>query len=93
MHAGGGIISYHAVLSAGKCQRARCMGNENGGKPKRAVVLLPGLGNNSQDYAAVAQALQARGLHVQTAAVARADWCFARCPPVLSFSSPATPIV
>ena len=69
----------------GACQRAQCMGSEKAGgkKPQRAVVLLPGLGNNSQDYEAVAQALQAHGLHVQTAAVARADWYFSHCPPRL----------
>ncbi|CAL8463623.1 g3157 [Coccomyxa elongata] len=44
------------------------------GSGKRAVVLLPGLGNNSQDYRAMSQALEERGLRVQTAAVTRADW-------------------
>lgn len=43
-------------------------------KAKRAVVLLPGLGNNSQDYKAVGEALTGRGLHVQTAALTRLDW-------------------
>ena len=56
--------------------RAQARSDENGSKPakQRAVVLLPGLGNNSQDYAPMADTLQQRGLHVQTAAVARADW-------------------
>jgi len=44
------------------------------GPSKRAVVLLPGLGNNSQDYKDMGVALEQRGLHVQTAAVTRADW-------------------
>ena len=34
-------------------------------KAQRAVVVLPGLGNNSQDYKAVGEALESRGLHVQ----------------------------
>ena len=34
-------------------------------KSQRAVVVLPGLGNNSQDYKAVGEALESRGLHVQ----------------------------
>ena len=34
-------------------------------KAQRAVVLLPGLGNNSKDYKAVEEALESRGLHVQ----------------------------
>lgn len=44
------------------------------GPSKRAVVLLPGLGNNSQDYKDMGVALEQRGLHVQTAAVTRIDW-------------------
>jgi hypothetical protein len=67
--------------------RKRCIASQDDSdaSPKRSVVVLPGLGNNSQDYAAVAQALQARGLHVQTAAVARADWCVIlhSCPPFI----------
>ncbi|CAK0738527.1 hypothetical protein CVIRNUC_001055 [Coccomyxa viridis] len=43
-------------------------------KAQRAVVVLPGLGNNSQDYKAVGEALESRGLHVQCAAVSRPDW-------------------
>jgi NAD(P)H-hydrate repair Nnr-like enzyme with NAD(P)H-hydrate epimerase domain len=43
-------------------------------RPLRAVVLLPGLGNNSQDYAAVGEALRNRGFHVETARVSRVDW-------------------
>ena len=34
-------------------------------KAQRAVVVLPGLGNSSQDYKAVGEALESRGLHVQ----------------------------
>lgn len=50
--------------------------HQNGSKPaqQRSVILLPGLGNNSQDYAPMADTLRERGLHVQTAAIARADW-------------------
>ena len=36
-------------------------------KAQRAVVLLPGLGNSSNDYKAVGEALESRGLHVQVA--------------------------
>ena len=54
--------------------------HQNGSQPaqqQRSVILLPGLGNNSQDYAPMADTLRQRGLHVQTAAVARADWYLA----------------
>lgn len=56
--------------------RAQAHSDQNGSKPaqQRSVVLLPGLGNNAQDYAPMAETLRERGLHVQTAAVARADW-------------------
>jgi predicted alpha/beta hydrolase len=40
----------------------------------RSVVVLPGLGNNSKDYAGLAEQLQQRGLHVEVAPVARLDW-------------------
>lgn len=53
--------------------RASAYGASAGGS-KRAVVLLPGLGNNSQDYKAMGQALEERGLIVHTAAVTRVDW-------------------
>lgn len=57
--------------------RAHAYSDQNGGKPaQRSVVLLPGLGNNSQDYAPMAETLRERGLHVQTAAVARPDWYY-----------------
>ena len=51
-----------------------CASATPAGGSKRAVVLLPGLGNNSQDYKALGQALEERGLIVQTAAVTRVDW-------------------
>mmetsp|Transcript_42427 Transcript_42427/g.100690 ORF Transcript_42427/g.100690 Transcript_42427/m.100690 type:complete len:329 (+) Transcript_42427:170-1156(+) len=40
----------------------------------RAVVILPGLGNSSGDYTALSTLLTDRGLHVETASVARIDW-------------------
>ncbi|PSC73077.1 alpha beta-hydrolase [Micractinium conductrix] len=42
--------------------------------PSRAVVILPGLGNNAKDYAPLAGLLAERGLHVEVAPVARLDW-------------------
>jgi alpha-beta hydrolase superfamily lysophospholipase len=43
--------------------------------PDRAVVILPGLGNNAADYAPLAATLQAiHGLHVEAAPVTRLDW-------------------
>ena len=51
-----------------------CAASTVSGSGKRAVVLLPGLGNNSQDYRDMSRALEERGLSVQTAAVTRADW-------------------
>lgn len=41
---------------------------------ERAVVILPGLGNAGRDYDALAKSLSSRGVHVETAAVSRADW-------------------
>ncbi|GAB4813785.1 hypothetical protein N2152v2_000831 [Parachlorella kessleri] len=41
---------------------------------KRAVVILPGLGNNSKDYAGLASQLATKGLHVEVASVRRIDW-------------------
>lgn len=38
------------------------------------MVILPGLGNNSKDYAALVEQLQQRGLHVEVAPVNRLDW-------------------
>lgn len=40
----------------------------------RSVVVLPGLGNNTADYARLAAALQARQLNVEVAQVSRLDW-------------------
>lgn len=37
-------------------------------------MVLPGLGNNSEDYAPLAAALRARGLVVEVAPVKRLDW-------------------
>lgn len=43
--------------------------------PDRAVVILPGLGNNAADYAALAAQLRAQHrLHTEVAPVARVDW-------------------
>ena len=43
----------------------------------RSVIVLPGLGNNSKDYAQLAGLLQQQaggGLHVEVADVSRLDW-------------------
>lgn len=40
----------------------------------RSVVILPGLGNNSKDYAGLVEQLAGRGLHCEVAPVARLDW-------------------
>ncbi|EIE27676.1 alpha/beta-hydrolase [Coccomyxa subellipsoidea C-169] len=77
------MISHHRTCLPSWCPssrggvlrtpRASANGASAGGS-KRAVVLLPGLGNNSQDYKAMGQALEERGLIVHTAAVTRVDW-------------------
>ena len=41
---------------------------------QRGVVVLPGLGNNSKDYAILAEDLRKRGLKVDIAKVTRLDW-------------------
>ena len=41
---------------------------------QRGVVILPGLGNNSEDYDPLAKAIRERGLLVDTAKIARLDW-------------------
>lgn len=43
-------------------------------QPQRAVVILPGLGNNAKDYTALSSQLASRQLHVEVASVARLDW-------------------
>jgi alpha-beta hydrolase superfamily lysophospholipase len=45
-----------------------------GTSPSRAVVVLPGLGNNSKDYERLVEQLQRRGLHTEVAQVSRLDW-------------------
>jgi hypothetical protein len=40
----------------------------------KGVVILPGLGNNSEDYRALAASLQRRHFDVEIADVARVDW-------------------
>ena len=42
--------------------------------PKRGVLILPGLGNNDQDYNPLAELLRRKNLVVETAQVSRADW-------------------
>lgn len=42
----------------------------------RAVVVLPGLGNNAGDYGKLSTQLQeSYGVHVEVANVSRLDWC------------------
>lgn len=41
---------------------------------QRSVVILPGLGNNSNDYTSLAGQLRAKNAHVEIAAVKRLDW-------------------
>ncbi len=70
-HKHGCLFALSAIPSR-QCRR-RCVLTE--AKAQRAVVLLPGLGNNSNDYKAVGEALESRGLHVQVSHAARlAPW-------------------
>lgn len=60
----------HAVCSrwsATPSKQGRRLNVNTEAMAQRAVVLLPGLGNNSKDYKAVGEALESRGLHVQVA--------------------------
>ena len=43
-------------------------------RSQRGVVVLPGLGNSYRDYIDMAALLEAKGLLVEVAQVARADW-------------------
>jgi pimeloyl-ACP methyl ester carboxylesterase len=45
-----------------------------GNSPERAVIILPGLGNNAADYSNLAAQLQTQNLLVEVAPVARIDW-------------------
>lgn len=42
--------------------------------PRHAVVVLPGLGNSSEDYAEFVEELEARGFSTTVAKVIRPDW-------------------
>lgn len=43
--------------------------------PRRSIVILPGLGNNSSDYSQLARKLSSScGMHVEIAPVSRLDW-------------------
>ena len=44
------------------------------GKQKRAVVIMPGLGNAKNDYKALAELLMTEGLTAEIASVNRIDW-------------------
>ncbi|GFH08997.1 uncharacterized protein HaLaN_04053, partial [Haematococcus lacustris] len=62
-----------------RVQRSRLssLGGTSASQPvssPRGVLLLPGLGNNAQDYQHLAKLLHQRGLTVSIAPVARPDW-------------------
>ncbi|GJP53918.1 hypothetical protein CLOM_g13039 [Closterium sp. NIES-68] len=48
--------------------------SSEGKQPVRPVVILPGLGNNSADYAELVALLETQGVAVEVARVARPDW-------------------
>ena len=71
----------YTKLNAGRSPQARlrCRASSasaSAAAPRRAVVVLPGLGNNAADYGKLQIRLQeGYGLHVEVAPVARIDWC------------------
>lgn len=62
-----------AARSSGAC-RAVPEGSAPSSSPSRGVLILPGLANNSADYAGLAEHLQSRGLATSVVQVGRADW-------------------
>jgi hypothetical protein len=59
---------HYAVFSSSKSSTAQRV------KQKRAVVIMPGLGNAKNDYKALAELLTKEGLTAEIASVNRIDW-------------------
>jgi pimeloyl-ACP methyl ester carboxylesterase len=55
-------------------RRCHVVLNAAASSPERAVIILPGLGNNAADYTNLAAQLTEQNLHVEIAPVARIDW-------------------
>ena len=68
------LPQHQYTLCAGARQRRRQQHAGLRCRAQRGVVILPGLGNNKQDYEPLAQVLRQRGLLVDTAQVSRFDW-------------------
>ncbi|KAL4517201.1 hypothetical protein Ndes2437B_g06808 [Nannochloris sp. 'desiccata'] len=71
------IVGFTRVPSASRHhhhRRCRVISKAAASSPERAVIILPGLGNNAADYSNLAAQLQTQNLHVEVAPVARIDW-------------------
>lgn len=65
---------HYAVLSSSKSSTSTANSTAQRGKQKRAVVIMPGLGNAKNDYKALAELLTKEGLTAEIASVNRIDW-------------------
>jgi hypothetical protein len=65
---------YYAVVSSSKSSTSNANSTAQRGEQKRAVVIMPGLGNAKNDYKALAELLTKEGLTAEIASVNRIDW-------------------
>ena len=62
------------MYSSSKSSTSPANSTAQRGKQKRAVVIMPGLGNAKNDYKALAELLMKEGLTAEIASVNRIDW-------------------
>jgi len=62
------------VFSSSKSSTSTASSTAQRSKQKRAVVIMPGLGNAKNDYKALAELLTKEGLTTEIASVNRIDW-------------------
>ena len=65
---------HYAVFSSSKSSTSTADSTAQKSKQKRAVVIMPGLGNAKNDYKALAELLTKEGLTAEIASVNRIDW-------------------